>query len=172
MHDTNQFVYVIFGGAGGIGSSVTKILTNLGHKVIVASRDKNKHLQLKENINVDTKVVDAVNFSEVKACLQNIYEEYGRIDGIVNCIGSILLKPAHLTTEQEWQQTLLTNLGTAFAIVFNYDMNCTRHNISPSAATIIFVRCKLKILIKYLGAKFFQLNTELSLHTNFFNGFL
>lgn len=41
----------------------------------------------------------------------------GPINGIVNCAGSILLKAAHLTTEAEWNQTIETNLTTAYATV-------------------------------------------------------
>ena len=29
-------------------------------------------------------------------------EHHGRIDGVVNCVGSLVLKPAHLTTDDEW----------------------------------------------------------------------
>jgi NAD(P)-dependent dehydrogenase (short-subunit alcohol dehydrogenase family) len=39
------------------------------------------------------------------------------IDGIVNCVGSILLKAAHQTKEEEWRHTLAANLDSAFATV-------------------------------------------------------
>lgn len=42
---------------------------------------------------------------------------FGAIDGLVNCAGSLLLKPAHLTTLAEWNDTLAANLTTAFAAV-------------------------------------------------------
>ncbi len=41
----------------------------------------------------------------------------GHIDGIVNCAGSILLKPAHLTSAEELGQVISDNLVTAFATV-------------------------------------------------------
>jgi 3-oxoacyl-[acyl-carrier protein] reductase len=41
----------------------------------------------------------------------------GRIDGVVNCAGSLLLKPAHLVSEHEWDQVMTTNLKTAFAVL-------------------------------------------------------
>jgi NAD(P)-dependent dehydrogenase (short-subunit alcohol dehydrogenase family) len=44
-------------------------------------------------------------------------ERLGRLDGIANCVGSVLLKPAHLTSESDWSRTLSLNLGTAFAAV-------------------------------------------------------
>ena len=43
--------------------------------------------------------------------------KFGKVDGIVNCVGSVLLKPAHLTTPAEWHETLAVNLTSAFATV-------------------------------------------------------
>jgi 3-oxoacyl-[acyl-carrier protein] reductase len=42
---------------------------------------------------------------------------YGRLDGAANLAGSLLLKPARLTTADEWHATLAANLTTAFALV-------------------------------------------------------
>ena len=39
------------------------------------------------------------------------------MQGAVNCAGSIVLKPAHLTSESDFQETLDLNLKTAFAVV-------------------------------------------------------
>ena len=36
---------------------------------------------------------------------------------MVNCAGSLLLKPAHMTTGEEWMQTLNANLTTAFNVL-------------------------------------------------------
>jgi NAD(P)-dependent dehydrogenase (short-subunit alcohol dehydrogenase family) len=41
-------------------------------------------------------------------------ERFGRLDAYVHCVGSIFLKPAHLTKPEEWHQTLLLNLTSAF----------------------------------------------------------
>ena len=46
-----------------------------------------------------------------------IAERYGRIDGVVNCVGSLLLKPAHLTSDKEWDATLINNLHSAFYVL-------------------------------------------------------
>ena len=42
---------------------------------------------------------------------------HGRLDGVANCVGSLLLKSAHTTSEPEWSATIATNLTTAFAVV-------------------------------------------------------
>ncbi len=36
---------------------------------------------------------------------------------MANCVGSLLLKPAHLTTDEDWNSVVALNLGTAFAAV-------------------------------------------------------
>ena len=41
----------------------------------------------------------------------------GNFCGAVNCVGSILLKPAHLTTAAEFDDTIATNLGSSFATI-------------------------------------------------------
>lgn len=46
--------------------------------------------------------------------------------GVVNCIGTILLKPAHLTSDEEWRTTLDTNLTNAFPLLSR--AACRRHH--------------------------------------------
>jgi NAD(P)-dependent dehydrogenase (short-subunit alcohol dehydrogenase family) len=64
--------------------------------------------------------MEAADASDSKA-LENAFsaacERFGRLDGVVNCAGSLLLKPAHLTTAEEWAQTLNANLTTAFHVL-------------------------------------------------------
>lgn len=55
--------------------------------------------------------------ASVDACMALAVNHYGRLDGVANCVGSLLLKPAHLTSAAEWHATLATNLGSAFATV-------------------------------------------------------
>lgn len=50
--------------------------------------------------------VDATKPADIEACVKAILEKHGRIDTAANCVGSIVLKPAHSTTEDEFSQTL------------------------------------------------------------------
>ena len=61
--------------------------------------------------------LDAKVSGEVTEAVGNVVDSLGRIDGIANCVGSLLLKPAHLTTDDEWNDTIATNLTSAFAAV-------------------------------------------------------
>lgn len=105
--------FVIIGAAGGIGSSLARRLKSQGAEPILLGRSAARLELLAKELDAIVHVADASKFDE----LQDAVAACGRIDGIVNCAGSILLKPAHLTTEAEWRQTIETNLTTAFATV-------------------------------------------------------
>jgi len=104
---------VIIGAAGGIGSALSRRLKKQGAQVILLGRSAEKLSLLGEELGAQTQAVDASGADE----LEHAVAGFGTIHGIVNCAGSILLKPAHLTTEAEWKRTIETNLTTAYATV-------------------------------------------------------
>jgi NAD(P)-dependent dehydrogenase (short-subunit alcohol dehydrogenase family) len=62
-------------------------------------------------------VVDAADPDAVDVVADAAVTALGGLDGIVNCAGSLLLKPAHLTSTADWQATLAANLTSAFGCV-------------------------------------------------------
>jgi 3-oxoacyl-[acyl-carrier protein] reductase len=107
--------YIVFGANGGIGSETCRRLRESGSRVLLAGRNEAALATLGREIDAPIRVVDARNFDEVESCVDSVVEEFGEVSGIVNCVGSVLLKPAHLTSVDEWQDTLATNLTSAFA---------------------------------------------------------
>ena len=59
---------------------------------------------------------DAQDPEQVEQAIAGIENDAGEIDAYVLCVGSILLKPWHLTKLEEFRQTVATNLETAFHI--------------------------------------------------------
>jgi NAD(P)-dependent dehydrogenase (short-subunit alcohol dehydrogenase family) len=39
--------------------------------------------------------------AQVEKMMQHAAKTFGRVDGVVNCVGSVLLKPAHTTSDEE-----------------------------------------------------------------------
>jgi 3-oxoacyl-[acyl-carrier protein] reductase len=109
--------FVVLGASGGIGSCVATQLRLAGHNVMLASRSSNHLDRLATKLESPKTEIDATSIEEVEACFSTAFEEFGRIDGAVNCVGSVLIKPAHMTNESEWQETIATNLTSAFATV-------------------------------------------------------
>ena len=113
-----QPVYVILGGSGGIGSAVARKLVDGGAKVALAARGAERLEALAAELgNATTEVVDATDMGAVENFVRSTADANEGVDGIVNCVGSILLKAAHQTKEDEWRHTIAANLDSAFATV-------------------------------------------------------
>ena len=108
---------VVLGATGGIGSVLARRLAAKGNRVVIAGRNPEKLEALAAEIGAVSLVLDARRAAEVQAGLDRAVERFGRVDGVANCVGSLLLKPAHLTSQDEFDDTVATNLGSAFATV-------------------------------------------------------
>lgn len=116
-HTFQDSVFVVFGASGGIGSDLVHRLRRRGSRVVCAGRNQARLNALAEESGAEACILDATQTSQVEGCISQVVDKYSRIDGIANCVGSLLLKPAHLTTDAEWSTTLATNLNSAFAVV-------------------------------------------------------
>jgi 3-oxoacyl-[acyl-carrier protein] reductase len=112
-------VQLIIGATGAAGSATARRLVAAGASVVIASRDEAdlKELAGELDAEVDVRTVDARDLTAVHELVDAVVEAHGRIDGVANLAGSVLLKPAHLTTPDEWADTIATNLTSAFAVV-------------------------------------------------------
>jgi 3-oxoacyl-[acyl-carrier protein] reductase len=89
----------------------------LGGCSCAGPRDAKRLAELATDVGGEIFALDATSTGEVEACLRRAVEVFGRVDGVANCVGSLLLKPAHAIADQEWNSALATNLGSAFAVV-------------------------------------------------------
>lgn len=112
-------IFVIVGATGGIGSEVCRTLAAGGANLILAARSEERLADLADELRAShpvstftARVVDATRSIDV----ENLFLEAGTIAGAANLVGSILLKPAHLTSDEEFDTTLSLNLRTAFAV--------------------------------------------------------
>lgn len=109
--------YVVLGATGSVGSELSRRLSKAGHQVMLGGRNQQILLGLSEELQAPSCRVEAEEPESIDLCLQQAANEFGSVDGVVNCMGSVLLKPAHLTSVTEWNQTLAVNLTTAFSTV-------------------------------------------------------
>jgi NAD(P)-dependent dehydrogenase (short-subunit alcohol dehydrogenase family) len=110
-------VYLILGGSGGIGSALARILWDRRARLLLAARGEERLRGVAEETGGKAFPLDATEPGAVERCAEQAIESHGRLDGIANCVGSVLLKPAHLTSDDDWSATIRLNLGTAFAAV-------------------------------------------------------
>ncbi len=100
---------IINGGNSAIG----KVLAELEAKnkqIIKIIRDNN---EIYDKMN-HYFYADATNPSEVKEAISQIQNQFTTIDHYVHLIGSIIIKPLHNLSIEEWKQTLDLNLNSVF----------------------------------------------------------
>lgn len=111
-------VYVVLGATGGIGLALCKRLAARNARLVVVGRNQEKLDSLVNQTGAQAMTLDENDLLKgIEVCVAATLDLHGRIDGVANCLGSLLLKPAHLTSDAEWATTLNTNLGSAFATV-------------------------------------------------------
>lgn len=109
---------LVLGATGSVGSTVCRILAGSGANVFAAGRNSESLSALASSSDLQgTAAIDAADTGSIGTCFQAATESLGKITGVVNCIGSVLLKPAHLTTDDELHETLQVNLVSCFAVV-------------------------------------------------------
>ena len=115
--DSDSPVYVLIGATGGIGSAVAHRLADADAQLVLGARTESDVRALADETGGDAVPLDATSFEEVQHIVQHAIDTYGRLDGIANFVGSILLKPAHLTSVDEYREQVRLNLDTAFNTV-------------------------------------------------------
>jgi NAD(P)-dependent dehydrogenase (short-subunit alcohol dehydrogenase family) len=109
---------LIIAGSSTIGKVVLEKLKAQEDKLYVTTRNEEILEELKKEFECEGECIDASSFEAVDRCFENAKAYFsGDINGVVNFSGSIILKPSHLTSQEEYESTLEANLKTAFATV-------------------------------------------------------
>ena len=110
--------FIIFGATGtGIGHSLCSRLVKTGARVVAVGRNEEKLEALKSQFhNIVTLRADVTKSNEVEDAVAAA-SEGGRIAGVATCVGSIVLKPAHQTSDSDFDSVISLNLTSSFYIV-------------------------------------------------------
>jgi len=109
---------IIFGGTGGIGSATALALSEKGIATFLVARTEERLAAVASEVGArGYSVADATNLEQVERAFAEATATLGTISGVAHCVGSILLKPAHLTSEAEFASVIQQNLTSAFFVV-------------------------------------------------------
>lgn len=103
-------------GDGGLARSVATRLAADGFRIRLSGRTTDTAQALPPGVGSSVAQVDASDFAAVEEFLEQADAD-GSLTGVVNCAGSLLLKPAHMTTFEDYSETIQANLTTAFSTV-------------------------------------------------------
>ena len=108
---------VIFGASGAQGSAVCKLLDAKGWHLIMAARNADRLEDAASELeNAQTVQADATKPDEVARVFETA-REVGEVSAVANFAGSVYLKPAHLTSDHDWAETIALNLDSAFFVL-------------------------------------------------------
>ena len=104
---------LIINASGQTGLAIAKELSSSNHNLILTSGSSNS-IDGIEAVQWRYEGEDSVNtlFNDVKS-------KFDEIHAVVNCLGSIFLKPAHLTKKEDFDSVIDLNLRSSFFILKN-----------------------------------------------------
>ena len=114
----NKIAYIT-GGSKGIGYGIAKILLENGMKVAISSRTLYAAREAAASLSNDPDKVFAIESNvssmadEIKA-IGSIIEHFGQLDVLIANAGVGHFSSIDLLTEQQWKQTIDTNLTGVF----------------------------------------------------------
>lgn len=117
-------VAIITGGGRGIGKAISIGFAKEGAKVIVVARTKNEIELVVDEIKNSggiclSMTCDVSNEAEVKQTIEKCFDEFGRIDVLVNNAGVGHVRPVYSTSLESFEKILAVNLIGTFL--------CTKH---------------------------------------------
>lgn len=106
--------FAILAARSTIGQAVAQQLHKEGHQLALLGRDL-AGVDLKvANFSAECELTD---FDALEKTVGEAANALGGLSGLVNCSGSIVLKPSHLSNRVLFDETIEANLATAFAAV-------------------------------------------------------
>jgi NAD(P)-dependent dehydrogenase (short-subunit alcohol dehydrogenase family) len=115
----SQIKVVLIGAAGGIGQCVCEQVYQGGGEAFLIGRTADRLRPLADRYGWGFAVADASNWDQLSQAVSSADGVLGGVNAAINLAGSFLLKPAHLTGWNDWQETVSANLSTAFGVVRN-----------------------------------------------------
>ncbi len=106
--------FIIIGSSGGIGTQLVADLSSNHCNLLLGYNNDSPHIDYPI---VKTAQVDCRSFEDTMSFISECKDEVEHINGIVALPGSILLKPPHLVTDEDFEATINTNLKTAFSVI-------------------------------------------------------
>ncbi|MEM7786426.1 MAG: SDR family oxidoreductase [Bacteroidota bacterium] len=134
----NPPVYVLIGGTGGIGAPLTRRLTSEGAHVVLGARDADRLGALAWETGAKAFTLDSTHPEAVDGLIDGAVQAHGRIDGVVNLVGSIMLKPAHALKPETFEETIRLNLYTAF-YALRAAARVMQKNTDPAGGSIVLM---------------------------------
>lgn len=119
MQNLNDKVAYITGGSSGIGFGIAKSLLNIGMRVAISSRTLSNAVEAADSLSKDAAKVlaiesDVSNIASEKSAIEKVIAHFGQLDVLVANAGVGHFNSIENITDEEWHETIDTNLTGVF----------------------------------------------------------
>ena len=130
--DFSGQVAVVTGAGRGLGRAYAETLARHGARVCIAEIDPELGRAAETALQA---VAPAAHFfqtdvgdpAQVRACVEFVREQFGRVDVLVNNAGNVGLFPSLEITEEAWERVLRVNLVSTFTCSQAFGREMIRH---------------------------------------------
>jgi 3-oxoacyl-[acyl-carrier protein] reductase len=128
----------ITGATGAIGSALARRFDARGVNVVLSARDSGELEALAAELSPGalSVVADATDASSSPNVLKIAEERFEPVTGLAHCVGSILIKPLHLTTAEELDTTTTQNYLSAWHVLRAFVIAQLKHREHASAVLV------------------------------------
>ena len=119
MNNVKGKVVVITGASSGIGEETASLLAENGAKLVLGARriDKLEEIQQKIGDNVSIQKTDVTNAEDVNTLIETAYNDFGRVDVLINNAGLMPQSFLDKNKQDEWNQMIDVNIkGVLYGI--------------------------------------------------------
>lgn len=111
-------IVIVTGGSGGIGTECARRLIARGDRVVLVARDEARLQATSAEVGATAAIAcDLLDLAAFGSVVDRVESEIGEIDGLVHAVGSIILRPLHALSLDDWRKTLDLNATSAFIAV-------------------------------------------------------
>jgi len=120
--DLSGKVALVTGGSRGLGKDIALAMAQKGAEVVICSRKEESLGEAVEEftnrgLGVIAKVANVGKSNEVKALFQDLDKQFGRLDILINNVGTNILTPSLVEADEGlWDKILETSLKSAFLV--------------------------------------------------------
>ncbi|WCM18291.1 SDR family oxidoreductase [Paraburkholderia bryophila] len=134
----------ITGASGAVGSALARRLSMRGLNVVLTSRDEGRLAELAGELgeHAFAAPADATDAAQVQSAIQAGNQRFGEVTGVAHCVGSILIRPLHLTSEADMRATLEQNYVSAWHVLRAFVTAALAHRKPASAVLVGTVAAK------------------------------
>ena len=120
MNNVKDKVVVITGASSGIGEETVNLLSENGAKLVLGARRLDRLEKIQQKVGRDSvsiKKTDVTKADEVNALIETAYNDFGRIDVLINNAGLMPKSSLEKNKQDEWNHMIEVNIkGVLYGI--------------------------------------------------------